>query len=716
MNRKTGVDPAKARRRLGLDLWLATLVLGVMILIALGTPLPPSRTAQASVLYDRHGDQLAILCAVNRQPIALQEVPAFLRQAVIATEDAGFYRHGGISLRGIARAAWRDLTRGRVVEGASTITQQLARSIYLSPRRTLWRKLAEMYHAFKMELKWSKDEILGRYLNEVFWGEGTYGVKAAAWAYFARLPGDLNRAEQAFLAGILQAPAAYSPWRHPEAARRRLAQVIERMRLCGYLDTGEAAGILTQELRFRKPASRRQLAPYFVSYVQSFLAELLPDGAAGVYRAGLQVQTTLDPSWQAGAETALARLEATGSDGPQGSLVALDPQTGAVRAMVGGRDYSRSPFNRVTQARRQPGSAFKAIVYADALERGYTLATLRDCQPRRFQLGADSYLPVDSSRTFAQSQLNLRDALAASCNVVAVALGAELGPAEVAGFARRLGIESTLRPYLSLAIGTSEVKPLELAAVYAAFANGGQRVVPYGVESVRTADGRVIYRAHPAPSRVIRQSTAFLLTQALGDVFGPIGTAAGFSPGRPAAGKTGTSDGNRDAWFAGYTPDLVAVVHVGYDSGRRPLPGSGGSLAAPIWTDFVRRALHGRPAQSFPVPAGVKDLVICGETGDLAGPGCSARTEYFAAGTEPGKLCERHRVVQLLVCRWSHLLPGPNCRRLESMEFKPGEEPQEVCGICRGGIFDWLENLLRQPRRRRLFPRSTPGDREAEEE
>lgn len=699
-----------------MELWLAALFLGVMLLVALGTPLPPGGTAQASVLYDSRGEQLATLCAVNRQPITLQEVPTFLRQAVIATEDAGFYRHGGISLRGIARAAWRDLARGRVVEGASTITQQLARSIYLNPRRTIWRKLAEIYYAFKMELKWSKDEILDRYLNEVFWGEGTYGVKAAAWAYFARLPGDLNPAEQAFLAGLLQAPAAYSPWRHPEAARRRMTQVIERMKVCGYLESGEAAEILTQELRFRKPAARGQLAPYFVSYVQSFLAELLPDGAGGVYRAGLQVQTTLDPSWQAGAEAALARLGTAGGGGPQGSLVALDPQTGAIRAMIGGRDYSQSPFNRITQARRQPGSAFKAIVYADALEHGYTLTTLRDCQPREFQLGRDSYVPVDSGRTFTQTQLNLRDALAASCNVVAVALGAELGPVEVAGFARRLGIESTLRPYLSLALGTSEVKPLELAAVYAAFANGGQRVVPYGVESVRTADGRVIYRAHPAPSRVIRQSTAFLLTQALGDVFGPIGTASGLSPGRPAAGKTGTSDGNRDAWFAGYTPDLAAVVHVGYDSGRQPLPGSGGSLAAPIWTDFVRRALHDRPAQAFPVPEGVRELVICGETGDLAGSGCPARTEYFAAGTEPNKLCERHRVVQLLVCRWSHLLPGPRCRRLETIEFKPGEEPLDVCDICRGSIFDWLGNLIRRPRQRRIFPRSTPGTREAEEE
>ncbi|NLG83676.1 MAG: hypothetical protein GX493_03490 [Firmicutes bacterium] len=404
------------------------------------------------------------------------------------------------------------------------------------------------------------------------------------------------------------------------------------------------------------------------------------------------MRTTLDPTWQEAAEPSVDRLK---PHDLQAAMVALDPDTGAIRAMVGGRDFRTSEFNRVTQARRQPGSAFKPIVYACALEHGYTLATLREARPRRFFLGEESYLAVDAGRSFASEKLSLREALAASCNVVAVALGAELGPVTIAEFAKRLGITSPLRPYLSLALGTSEVKPLELAAAYAAFANGGLRVVPFGVEEIRDARGRVIYRTRPSSGRVMRASTAFLLTQALKDVFGPEGTAPGQAPDRPAAGKTGTSDVNRDAWFAGYTPELVAVVHLGYDRGRRSLPGSGGTLAAPIWRDFVRRALAGRPARDFPVPEGVREVLICRETGELAGPLCPAKKEYFAVGTEPTQLCPRHRFVRVVVCPRSGLLPGPYCRDLVEVELPLGREPQEICDRCRPGLFDWLRDLFR---------------------
>jgi membrane peptidoglycan carboxypeptidase len=293
--------------------------------------------------------------------------------------------------------------------------------------------------------------------------------------------------------------------------------------------------------------------------------------------------------------------------------------------------------------------------------------------------------------------------------VVAVTLGAELGPPEVAGFARRLGIESPLRPYLSLSLGTSEIHPLELAAVYGTFANGGLRAAPFGVVSVRAADGRLIYRARPSDNRVIRPSTAFLLTQALTDVFGPGGTARGLNPGRPAAGKTGTSDGNRDAWFAGYTPDLTAVVQIGYDQGRRSLPGSGGTLAAPIWSDFVRRALHNTPARAFTQPGSVHTLLVCAETGELATPVCPAKAEFFVGGTEPSTICSRHRTVRMLVCRRSRLLPGLNCKHLETVDFHPGEEPAEICHLCKGGLLDWLDNLFKSPARPRGERNGTAG-------
>ncbi|MGE5599182.1 MAG: transglycosylase domain-containing protein [Bacteroidota bacterium] len=707
---KPETSTAGARRRLVVDLWLAGALLGAAFLISLAFPPSPGQPSLATVLYDRHGNLLATLSGENRQPVTLEEVPAFLRQAVIATEDAGFYRHGGVSLRGIVRAFLRDLAKGRFAEGASTITQQLARSLYLTPRRTIWRKLLEIYHAFRLELHLGKDEILARYLSHVFVGEGAYGLKAAAEIYFGRPLSALNRAEQALLAGILRAPARYNPWRHPEAARERLRVVLGRMQACGYLQAREAAAIAAEPIRARRQAARKRNAPYFVGYVQNFLAGLLPEGSAGLFRAGLQVQTTLDRTWQDAAEAAMGRLAATGAAGPEGCLVALDPQTGAIRAMVGGRDYAVSQFNRATQARRQPGSAFKPIVYAAALERGYTLATLRSCEPHQFLLGKDSYLPVDAGKPYHQSRLNLRDALAASCNVIAVALGSELGPAEVASFAHRLGIDSPLRPYLSLPLGTSEIRPVELAAAYAVFANGGRRVAPFGVESVRTADGRLLYRAPRAGARVIKASSAFLLTQALTGVFAPGGTAAGLGPGRPAAGKTGTSDGNRDAWFAGYTPDLVAVVQIGYDRGNRPLPGSGGSLAAPIWSDFVRRASHGLPIRDFLRPDEVQSIAICRETGELPGPGCPVKVEYFARGTEPAAICTRHRLVQLLVCRRSGLLPGANCRHVETREFRPDEIPipTAICTRCRGGLLDFLERIF--GRRRRPAAEEQPGE------
>ncbi|MGQ9779076.1 MAG: transglycosylase domain-containing protein [Bacillota bacterium] len=685
---------ARAARRFGQPalFWLFAGLLGMGFLVALGLPLPSGHNQPATVFYDCHGRELAILCAENREPATSAEIPLFLRRAVVATEDAGFYRHGGISLRGIIRAFWRNLRGGRIREGGSTITQQLARSLYLNRRRTIWRKLLEVYYAWKLELRLDKEEILTCYLDRVYFGEGAYGVKAAAATYFGREPKALNRAEQAFLAGVLRSPANYSPWRHPEQARARarVAQVLAQMRRCGYLTVEEAAAVEKEPLRFRVVPGPDRIAPYFLRYVQGFLAGLFPEGAWG-----LRVRTTLDPAWQAAAEAAVVRLK---PGDLQVALVALDPATGAIRAMVGGRDFRKSEFNRVTQARRQPGSAFKPIVYACALEHGYTLATLRATGPRRFSWGNDAYLAVDVGRSFAKEELSLREALAASCNVVAVALGAELGPATIAEFAQRLGIASPLRPYLSLALGTSEVKPLELAAAYAAFANGGLRVAPFAVETVHDAQGHLLYQAHPSPTRVMRASTAFLLTQALKDVFGPEGTAPGQAPGRPAAGKTGTSDGNRDAWFAGYTPELVAVVHLGYDKGRRSLPGSGGTLAAPIWSEFVRRALAGRPARDFPVPEGVREVLICRETGELAGPLCPAKKEYFAVGTEPAQFCPRHRFVGVVVCRRSGLLPGPYCRDLVEIEVPLGKEPQKICDRCRPGLFEWLRDLFRRRR------------------
>ncbi|NLG84249.1 MAG: penicillin-binding protein, partial [Firmicutes bacterium] len=310
-------------------LWLLTF-LGLGLLVSLALPLPPDREEPPIVVYDCHGRELATIGAENRDPAAAAEIPLFLRRAVVATEDAGFYRHGGVSLRGIIRAVWRNLQGGRIREGGSTITQQLARSLYLDRRRTIWRKLLEIYYAWKLELRLDKEEILTRYLDRVYFGAGAYGVKAAAATYFGRAPRALNRAEQAFLAGVLRSPANYSPWRHPDQARARVAQVLARMERCGYLTAAAVAAVEKEPLRFRVVPGPNRIAPYFLRYVQGVLTDLFPEGAWG-----LHVRTTLDPTWQAAAEAAVARLQ---PHDLQAALVALDPDTGAIRAMVGGRD------------------------------------------------------------------------------------------------------------------------------------------------------------------------------------------------------------------------------------------------------------------------------------------------------------------------------------------------------------------------------------------
>ena len=345
-------DPVRPRSSPWVGFWLLLAGIAAVVLFSLALPLSAGHPSLATVIYDRNGNLLTALSAENRQPVRLAEVPLFLRRAVIATEDADFYRHNGISMRGIVRAAWRDLTNGRYAEGGSTITQQLARALYLNQRRTIWRKLLEVYYAFRMELHLGKDAILERYLNQVYLGEGAYGVKTAAATYFGRALNELNEAEQALLAGILRAPSVYSPWQHPELARVRLEKVVTRMRACGYLDEQAAARVMAQPFRFQKQAAKRRPAPYFVTYVQSFLAGLLPEGASGVYRAGLQVETTIDQTMQQAAEAAVSRLEAAGMDGPEGCLVAIDPGNG------GGTRHGRRPgFSAVAVQPRHPGAA-----------------------------------------------------------------------------------------------------------------------------------------------------------------------------------------------------------------------------------------------------------------------------------------------------------------------------------------------------------------------
>ncbi|MFQ5467590.1 MAG: transglycosylase domain-containing protein, partial [Kiloniellaceae bacterium] len=533
------------------------------------------------------GTLLASYGDVYGTTVAVKDLPPALPHAVLAIEDRRFYDHPGIDFIGLARAAWANLRAGRIVEGGSTITQQLAKNLFLSPERTVKRKVQEMLLAFWLEQSFTKDQILGLYLNRVYLGAGTYGVDAAARRYFGKPASEVNLYESAVLAGLLKAPSRYNPARDASRADARAARVLRAMTEAGYVTAAQAARALRDKTRGRAAAGAQ--ARYFADWVMARVADYV-----GAVDRDLTVITTLNPVYQTIAERELARM--LDSQGPkrgvrQGAVVVLDP-TGAVRAMVGGRDYDASQFNRATQALRQPGSAFKAFVYLSALEAGHepderlTDAPIEigDWTPSNY---ADRYYGV----------VTLREAFARSLNSVAVRLSESVGRGKVAAAARRLGLTTPLTKRPSIALGASEVTLLEMTGAYAAFANRGYGVWPYGIEEIRGPKGELLYRrAGGGPGRVVRPRVVDAMTDLMtATVAWGSGKAA--NPGRPAAGKTGTSQAFRDAWFLGFTADFVAGVWLGNDDGSPSRNVTGGSLPARLWRRIVAQASEGLPVR-----------------------------------------------------------------------------------------------------------------------
>ncbi|MGE5484038.1 MAG: transglycosylase domain-containing protein [Ignavibacteriales bacterium] len=612
-------------------------------------PLPPPETPLASMLYDRNGEVFGRLFVQNRTEIPLSQMPADLRNAVIAVEDYRFYKHPGIDPIAIARALVVDIREGRIVEGASTITQQLARTLYLSAERRLSRKLIEALLALKLELKYTKDEILGMYLNQIYFGAGAYGVEAASWTYFGTAAKDLDLPRAALLAGLIRAPESYSPFRNPELAARRRDNVLKRMNELGYVDESGLRAAVSSQLGTRPRPVPLIEAPYFADYVLEQVRQADPALASDLDRGGYRVYTTLDMKAQRSAERAVAQIQKSGTDAagvvqPQMALVAMDPSSGQIRAMVGGRDYSNTSLNRAVQSLRQPGSMFKPFVYAAALDRGHPPTAVKVCEPVTYP-GKDPehpYQPADyGDEKYHYRPITMREAIMISDNVVAVRWIEQVGPGTAASYARRMGIQSPLNENLSLALGSSEITPLEAAAAFSALANSGFRVEPSALLRVEDRWGRIVLekKARP-PTRALDENVAYILTDLMKGVTSPGGTAGSVQGnlGRPVAGKTGTTDDFRDAWFVGFTPDLVGVVYVGYDH-REKAVGSGGSVAAPVWQSFASGALEGTPVSDFARPAGVVDRWVCTETGLLVNPTCPARSELFIQGTEPQWVC-----------------------------------------------------------------------------
>lgn len=629
------------------------------------TPLPLPELPEASRIFDAEGAVIGHVGVRRRVSVDGDAISPYLRQAVVASEDARFYRHFGIDPVGVARAFYRNFRAGRITEGASTITAQLAKEYYLSPSRLWTRKAAEALLTLKIEARMDKSEILTRYLNTVYMGHGAYGAEVAAHVYFGKTAKDLDLAESALLAALLPGPELFTPYRNPEEAVTRRNRVLAKMVDQGMIDATEAAAAGGEPINLVGLPTETNKAAYYIDFVRHELARLLPEAAADLERGGYRIYTAMDSSMQETAQDLIAavpeippageregeeRTDGRGADPhqpaqPQGALVAIDPRNGHIKALVGGRDYAETPFNRAYQARRQPGSAFKVFLYTALLDQGVPVTATEVCSPISFpgSTAGQRYEPVDyGSEPYHMEHMTMREAVRISDNVVAVKWMQNIGPATVIRYARRMGIggETPLEPTLPLALGVSEVSPLELAAAYAPLANLGHRVEPLALLRVEGPDGRVLLENRPRLEQVLNPSAAYLMTDMLKEVLEPGGTGAAAGrifPG-PAAGKTGTTDERRSVWFAGYTPDLVAAVYVGHDD-QRPLPGTGGALAAPLWGEFMADALASRPAQDWAPPRDVFTARTCTFAGSIYGPWIQVHNEVFRAGAYPGDNC-----------------------------------------------------------------------------
>jgi len=615
----------------------------------------------------------------ERLPVALGDLPADLRHAVIAVEDRRFASHPGVDPIGIVRALWANLREGEVVQGGSTITQQLAKNLYGGQEnRTLTRKVWETLAAVSLEITRGKDAILERYLNEIYLAQrGPYaiiGVGAAARHYFGKEARYLDLPESALLAGLIQSPGRYQPYRHAQAARDRRDLVLRLMREEGFIDAARCDTAIATPLNLRpEPSDSPRLAPYFLDYVAETIKR---SGLAEGHGAGLAVFTTLDPLLQERAEAAVAkrlaqyehdnRLLRRMPGGPlQAALVALRPADGAILAMVGGREYGESQFNRAAQAHRQPGSLFKPFVYlagfALAQQAGdgrFTAATVLEDAPLEMVVAGKSWSPQNFDREF-RGPVTARMALSQSLNVPTIRAAEAIGLKEVVRTARRAGITSPLEPVPSLALGTFEVAPLEIAAAFTPFATLGRRAAPRAIAAVIDAQGRSIDVPPADLHGAASPQAAYLSVDVMRDVV-RAGTAAGLGDwgiDADIAGKTGTTDDGRDAWFVGFTPDYLALVWVGFDN-NRPLRLGGSALALPIWADLAAGSGLD-PRRRWEEPAGFVRADIDPTTGNLSGWRCPASIEeIFIEGTEPTETCEHDRPFESWAKRWFRWFKG----------------------------------------------------------
>jgi len=564
--------------------------------------------AQTTKIYSADGVLLANFYLENREVVALDQVSPHLLHAVVAVEDERFYEHDGVDFVGLVRAIITNITTGRR-EGASTLTQQYIRNTVLSDERfdiTYKRKLREAWLALELERRYSKDEILAMYLNTIYYGEGAYGAEAAALTYFNKHASELTVAEAALLAGLAQAPSALTPYDNPDGAVSRRQWVLSKMFEQGHITSAEYEAAKVEPLTLeRSPQLDEQgvyAAPYFVSYVKKLLQDEY--GTSLVFQGGLTVYTTLDTKMQTLAEKAVRGVLNKSSD-PDAALVAIDPKSGYVKTMVGGRDWQKNKFNFATQAHRQCGSSFKMFTLVTSIEAGMPPAKRKvsGSSPATIKTGGEPWIVHNCEGTGTRGYITVEQATIGSINAAYARLIKELGADKVAEVANRMGIQTKIRPYLSITLGTEGVTPLEMASAFGTLAADGVHYDPIAITKIVDNKGETMFEAKPEGVQALSHSVAYATTQVLQKVVSS-GTATNARIGRPQAGKTGTTQDYRDAWFVGYTPDIVASVWIGYTPERSMTNVHGrvqygGTFPAMIWRDFMTKALKGVPKHDF---------------------------------------------------------------------------------------------------------------------
>ena len=635
---------------------------------------------QTSKLYAADGRFIAELGLERRTIVALKQIPKAVQDAFVVTEDKRFWEHHGIDYQRIPGALISDIRSGGYSQGFSTITMQLARNIFperISREKNLIRKLKEAKVAREIEQKYSKDHILELYLNQIYLGNGAYGIESAAQRYFGKSVGDLNLAEGATLAALPKSPTRYNPRKNPEQSLQRRNTILELMRTGGMITDADANLGRAYPLRLGTKDESGEIAPYFVEYIRELLDEKF---GKQLYEQGLKVYTTLDIDLELAAERSLERQlrrieagqfgtfrhttyeyyttrntnddEATASPNSpyiQGSFVAMDPRTGAIRALIGGRDFDDNKFNRATQALRQPGSTFKPIVYSDAIQNGRPLSYLLDGSPLAVPMGDGTEWKPQNYGGGYTGKVPMRQALYQSINVPTIRLGMELGEQSVIDMARKFGLSTPIPAYPSIFIGAAEVYPIEMVAAYSTFATLGSRAIPQAITRVESAKGDVLWEPEVTRVPVMSAEESWLMVSAMKDVIrrGTAAASVGALFSKPAGGKTGTTNDGTDVWFIGYTSDLVAGVWMGFDKPQKiTADAQGGRLAAPAWTDFMNEVYRRKPSPpDWPMPMNIVTRQIDFTTNMLATPYCPASVvgnEFYISGTDPMYPCDVH--------------------------------------------------------------------------